>query len=81
MYYARAWLLRVSGSFHFKGFKGSDSTCCLNSLPYGVVKQDIHQTAIKLLNDSKSATMGSGTKEPMATTIISANFTIIDNEK
>ena len=72
--------MHMLGLFHFKGLKRSNSTCCLSSLPYGAVKQDTHQTAIKLLNDSKIATMGSGTKEHMATTIISANFTIIDDE-
>ena len=59
--------------------------CCLSSLPFGVddphFKQDIYKTAIKLLNGGKIATMGSGTKEPVATAIISANFTIIEREK
>ena len=44
-------------------------------------KQDMYKTIIKLLNGGKIATMGSGTKEPVATATISAKFTVIECEK
>ena len=57
---------------------------CLSSLSFGV--DDTFQTGHiqdcrKLLNGVKIATLGSGTKEPVATAFISANFTVIDDEK
>ena len=59
--------------------------CCTSSLPLGVddphSKQDVCKTAIELFNGGKIATIGGGTKEPMATAIISANFTMIDDKK
>ena len=73
IFYVSAWLFHRSGLFHFKGYKGKDSTCCLR-VDDQHFKQDIYKTATKLFNGDKIPTMGSGTKEPMATTAISAKL-------